>query len=389
MEYLWTSEYVSPGHPDKVADQISDTIVDAYLSVDPHAKVAAETMVKGNTIYICGEITSVIGISQSELEKHIRKTVKDIGYHREQYGFHHESCNIIFNISEQSPEINKSVVKDEERIGSGDQGLMNGYATSLTPTFMPPAIYLSKQIINLAYNGIWDVFNGEDMIRPDMKSQVTLRYSDKGVQSIDTIVLSCCHSEAMNLADVKEYFTSHVLAKMKVQNPEHIQSWFTNETKFLINPAGEWTIGGPIADCGLTGRKIVVDQYGGDSPIGGGAFSGKDPTKVDRSAAYMCRHLALETLRSHEENEKIIVQLAYAIGVEHPVSYRIMNPDTKQEFGLGAYTPDDLTPKAIRDKFGLHNPIYLETARKGHFGNTQYEAGGLTYFGWDINSQFF
>lgn len=388
MEYLWTSEYVSPGHPDKVADQISDTIVDAYLSVDPNAKVAAETMVKGNTIYICGEITSAVELSQADLERKIRATVKDIGYHREEFGFHHESCNIIYNISEQSPEINKSVVKEEERIGSGDQGIIFGMATKLTPTYMPPAIYLSKQIIQLAYNGIWDVFNGEDMIRPDMKSQVTLLYNEGGVKSIDTIVLSCCHSEAMTVADVKDYFTSHVLAKMKELNPEHIQSWFTNETKFLINPAGEWTIGGPIADCGLTGRKICVDQFGADSPIGGGAFSGKDPTKVDRSAAYMCRHLALETLRSHEESEKIIVQLAYAIGVEYPVSYRIMDPDTKQEYGLGSFTPDDLTPKAIRDRFGLQKPIYLETARKGHFGNTQYETNDIRFFGWDINSQF-
>lgn len=387
--YFWSSEYVSPGHPDKVADQISDTIVDAYLRVDPNAKVAAETMVKGNTIYVCGEITSKVGISEAELEKEIRKTVYDIGYNREEYGFHAESCNIVFNISEQSPEINSSVEKGDERIGAGDQGIMFGFASRETPTFMPPAIYLAKQIINYSYKAIWELFEGEDMIRPDMKSQVTLRYSDKGVQIIDTIVLSCCHSEKMTLTDVREFFFSHVLANVQEHNPEHIKNWFTDETRFLINPAGAWTIGGPIADCGLTGRKIVIDQYGADAPIGGGAFSGKDPTKVDRSAAYMCRHLALETLKSHEESDTILVQLAYAIGVEHPVSCRIMNPDTKQEYGLSTIHPDDLTPKAIQDKFGLAKPIYLETARNGHFGNQTYEANGLTYYGWDIKSHFF
>lgn len=389
MSYLWTSEYVSPGHPDKVADQISDTILDAYLRIDPNAKVAAETMVKGNTVYLCGEITSAVAISQSDLEKDIRKTIAEIGYNREEYGFNAETCKMVFDISEQSREINQSVELGDERIGAGDQGFVLGYATKETPTFMPPAIYLAKQIINLAYGGIQEVFGGEDMIRPDMKSQVTLRYDERGVQEIDTVLLSCCHSEKMNLQDLTEYVQKQVIKKLIEENPEQIQRLFTENTKYLINPAGTWNIGGPVTDCGLTGRKIVTDQYGADCPIGGGAFSGKDSSKVDRSAAYLGRHLALQTLLNHEECKRVMVQLAYAIGVEHPVSYRIMDPDTKVEYDLGQYGLEDLTPKAIQKRFGLLKPIFLETARKGHFGNKAYTEQGIEFFAWDYNHQFF
>lgn len=389
MSYLWTSEYVSPGHPDKIADQISDTILDAYLRVDSNAKVAAETMVKGNTVYLCGEITSAVTISQSDLEKEIRKTIAEIGYHREEYGFNAHTCNMVFDISEQSREINQSVELGDERIGAGDQGICFGYATKETPTYMPPAIYLAKQIINLTYGGIQNVYGGEDMIRPDMKSQVTLRYDERGVQEIDTVLLSCCHSEKMSLDDLKHYVHDYVIKRVIEENPEHIQRWFTKNTKFLINPAGTWNIGGPVTDCGLTGRKIVIDQYGADCPIGGGAFSGKDSSKVDRSAAYLGRHLALQTLLRHEECTRVMVQLAYAIGVEHPVSYRIVNPDSKVEYDLGQYSLEDLTPRAIQKRFGLLNSIYLETARKGHFGNKAYTKDGIEYFAWDYNHQFF
>jgi len=389
MSYLWTSEYVSPGHPDKVADQISDTLLDAYLRVDPRAKVAAETMVKGNTVYLCGEITSAVAISQSDLEKDIRKTIAEIGYNREEYGFNAETCKIVFDISEQSREINQSVELGDERIGAGDQGFVFGYATKETPTFMPPAIYLAKQIINHTYGGIQTVFGGEDMIRPDMKSQVTLRYDEHGVQEIDTVLLSCCHSEKMNVQDLTEYVQRHVINKVKEENPEHIQRWFTENTKYLINPAGTWNIGGPVTDCGLTGRKIVIDQYGADCPIGGGAFSGKDSSKVDRSAAYLCRFLALHTLNKNVESKRIMVQLAYAIGVEHPVSYRIVDQDTKREYGLGDFSLKDLTPRAIQERFGLLKPIYLETARKGHFGNKAYTNNGIEFYAWDYNDHFY
>ncbi|MFM6956967.1 MAG: methionine adenosyltransferase [Ignavibacteria bacterium] len=389
MSYLWTSEYVSPGHPDKVADQISDTLLDVYLRVDPRAKVAAETMVKGNTVYLCGEITSAVGISQSDLEKDIRKTIAEIGYNREEYGFNAETCKIVFDISEQSREINQSVELGDERIGAGDQGFVFGYATKETPTFMPPAIYLAKQIINHTYGGIQTVFGGEDMIRPDMKSQVTLRYDEHGVQEIDTVLLSCCHSEKMNVQDLTDYVQRHVFNKVKEENPEHIQRWFTENTKYLINPAGTWNIGGPVTDCGLTGRKIVIDQYGADCPIGGGAFSGKDSSKVDRSAAYLCRFLALHTLNKNVESKRIMVQLAYAIGVEHPVSYRIVDQDTKREYGLGDFSLEDLTPRAIQERFGLLKPIYLETARKGHFGNKAYTNNGIEFYAWDYNDHFY
>lgn len=389
MSYLWTSEYVSPGHPDKVADQISDTLLDVYLRVDPRAKVAAETMVKGNTVYLCGEITSAVGISQSDLEKDIRKTIAEIGYNREEYGFNAETCKIVFDISEQSREINQSVELGDERIGAGDQGFVFGYATKETPTFMPPAIYLAKQIINHTYGGIQTVFGGEDMIRPDMKSQVTLRYDEHGVQEIDTVLLSCCHSEKMNVQDLTDYVQRHVINKVKEENPEHIQRWFTENTKYLINPAGTWNIGGPVTDCGLTGRKIVIDQYGADCPIGGGAFSGKDSSKVDRSAAYLCRFLALHTLNKNVESKRIMVQLAYAIGVEHPVSYRIVDQDTKREYGLGDFSLEDLTPRAIQERFGLLKPIYLETARKGHFGNKAYTNNGIEFYAWDYNDHFY
>ena len=383
MSYLWTSEYVSPGHPDKIADQISDAILDAYLRVDEEAKVAAETMVKGNTIYVCGEITTASEIPQSDLEKEIRKTVCDIGYDRDEFGFNGQTCEIIFNVSEQSREINKGVVQEGDIIGAGDQGIMFGYATKETPTSMPPAIYLAKQFIHVAYGARDTFFEGGDYLRPDMKSQVTLRYDAHGVIEIDTVVLSACHSTLLSLPDVKDFFYTQILPTVKESNPEHIQRWFTDNTKYLINPAGPWHMGGPIADCGLTGRKIVVDQYGADAPIGGGAFSGKDSTKVDRSAAYMARNIALKTLHQHDDCEKIIVQLAYAIGTEYPVSYRIMNPDTKHEYELGSFTLDDLTPKAIQQRLGLQNPIYLQTAKKGHFGNEYVASNGISFFKWE------
>jgi S-adenosylmethionine synthetase len=222
-----------------------------------------------------------------------------------------------------------------------------------------------------------------------MKSQITLRYDNDGVKEVDTVLLSCCHSETMNLHDLTEYIQHHVIKKVVEENPEHIQRWFTDATKYLINPAGTWNIGGPVTDTGLTGRKIVCDQYSADAPIGGGAFSGKDSSKVDRSAAYACRHLALQTLKNNEDANTIMVQLAYAIGVEYPVSYRIVDQDTKKEYGLGDLSLEDLTPRAIQKRFGLLKPIYLETARNGHFGNKSYTKNGIVYYAWDYNDHFY
>lgn len=380
-EYVMTSEYVSPGHPDKIADQISDTVLDTYVAKDPHAKVACETMVKGNTVYVCGEISSSIPLQQQELEKSIRQTIIDIGYNHERLGFDGNTCNIHFDISEQSREIHAGVEKGGDAIGAGDQGIMFGFATRETPTNMPPAIYLSKQLIDIAYATVHQ--NENEILRPDMKSQVTLRYEDGKVRNIDTIVLSCCHSEEYTVKNIREYVFEDILPIVQQQLPDEIQSWFTDTTRYLINPAGAWHQGGPKSDCGLTGRKIVIDQYGADCEIGGGAFSGKDSTKVDKSAAYMARHIALATLKDHPDVEKVKVQLAYAIGEEYPVSCRIFNPDTKKEFALGRFSIQDLTPHGIQERLGLQYPIYLQTAKHGHFGNKSYTENGVRYYAWE------
>lgn len=378
-EYVMTSEYVSPGHPDKVADQISDTVLDAYMKVDPNAKVACETMVKGNRVYVCGEITSTQTIQQEDLSAAIRETIIDIGYNHEQLGFDGNTCSILFDISEQSREINAGVEKGDNIIGAGDQGIMFGYATRETPTYMPPTIYLSKLLIQAAYNSI----QVDKVLRPDMKSQVTLLYDDGKVQGIDTIVLSCCHKEEYSLNQIREYIHETILPRVINAVPDEIQSWFHDTTKYLINPAGAWNIGGPQSDCGLTGRKIVIDQYGADCEIGGGAFSGKDSTKVDKSAAYMARHIALASLHDIVDAQKVKVQLAYAIGEEYPVSCRIVNPDTKQEYGLGRFKLEDLTPKGIQERLHLQSPIYRKTAKHGHFGNPMHTEQGVTYYAWE------
>jgi|694.fasta_scaffold22967_2 S-adenosylmethionine synthetase len=387
--YVWTSEYVSPGHPDKVADQISDSILDLYLQHDPDARVACETMVKGNSVYIAGEITSKANfLAESDFElikKTIRDTISSIGYVHPEFGFHSESCTIHMNISAQSPEINRSVDKNQS-LGAGDQGIMFGFATNDTPTKMPLAIYLAKEIVQYAYRLIFTDFVGKDILRPDMKSQISLHYNNGHPTHIDSLVLSCCHSQSLSLRQLQELFHDKILNDIKAIIPENIYSMFTKDTKYYINPAGEWNIGGPISDCGLTGRKIVVDQYGADCEIGGGAFSGKDPSKVDKSAAYMARHIALKTLAEHEHANNIKVQLAYAIGQEFPVSYRIYDSLGK-EYSLGSFSLHDLTPSAIIERLELQNPIYLATSHKGHFGNSSYNVQGINYFTWEDISE--
>ncbi|CAN5513937.1 methionine adenosyltransferase [soil metagenome] len=376
--YLWTSESVSPGHPDKVADQISDAVLDAFLAADPHAKVACEVMVKGRTVYIAGEITATTDIDDAHLETVVRRTICDIGYNADDVGFNGNTCVIVFDISHQSTEINAAVAKDGI-VTAGDQGIMFGYASRETPTRMPLALYLSKEFITEGYGGRERGYP----FRPDMKSQVSLLYEGGRAVHVDSVVFSTCHTESLTLSMLRELFHDEVLQRVVGKQSEEIQRLFTDKTRYFINPAGTWNIGGPVSDCGLTGRKIVVDQYGADCEIGGGAFSGKDPSKVDRSAAYMARHIALRTLAANEEAMSIKVQLAYAIGEEYPVSHRIYDPSSGREYGLASVTPHDLTPSAIIHHLGLQAPIYLATAHKGHFGIAPYEVNGVRHFAWE------
>lgn len=371
-KYIWTSEYVSPGHPDKIADQISDAILDAYLTKDPNAKVACEVMVKDRDVYVAGEITSIVGLSKMDLTGIVRKTICDIGYSTKEIGFNGYTCDVHFNLSNQSPEINGAVDRGEITT-AGDQGIMFGFATRETPNGMPIPIYLAKKLIDAAYGLVTRHYKNDDILRPDMKSQISIVFDNGKAVEVDNVVMSMCHSEKVNLERLQTMFHSMILPEVFRGIPSNLSALFTRNTRYFINPAGEWNIGGPIADCGLTGRKIVVDQYGADCEIGGGAFSGKDPSKVDRSAAYMARYLALKTLHENRDANKIKVQLAYAIGEEYPVSYRIYDPTTGKEYGLGNLTQQDLTPSKIIERLKLKTPIYLQTAKKGHFGNNEFE----------------
>lgn len=376
-QYIWTSESVSCGHPDKVADCISDSVLDFYLTHDPNAKVACETMVKNNEVYVCGEITSTANITPQQIEERVRETINGIGYNSDELHFNGDTVKVHLNISAQAPEINNAVVLGDG-LTAGDQGIMFGYATRETPNNMPLSIYMAKHVINT----VWKI-KDDYKIRPDMKSQVSVLFYNSSPAFIDNVVLSMCHHEMYTIETLRQLF--HDLIKPNVIGglPENIQQMFTNTTKWYINPAGTWNIGGPVSDCGLTGRKIVVDQYGADCEIGGGAFSGKDPSKVDRSAAYMARHIALKTLHQNENANKIKVQLAYAIGEKYPVSVRIWDPTTGVEYPLNGFTMQDLTPDGIINTLHLKNPIYLQTAKLGHFGINPYISDGINYFKWE------
>jgi S-adenosylmethionine synthetase len=375
--YIWTSEYVSPGHPDKIADCISDSILDLYLESDPDAKVACEVMVKNLDVYVCGEISSTANLSDDNIRGAVRFAIQQTGYNSSVPYFNSDMVNIHLNISQQAPEIHNAVVVGDE-LTAGDQGIMFGYATRETPTFMPIPIYLAKQFVHEAFTRKDDL-----KLRPDMKGQVSIYYEDGVPKHIDNVVLSMCHDESYTLTSLREMFHNEIRRDVIRRLDTKLQSLFTEKTKWHINPAGTWNIGGPISDCGLTGRKIVVDQYGADCEIGGGAFSGKDPSKVDRSAAYMARHIALRTLKENGDVNKVKVQLAYAIGEKYPVSYRIYDPTTGREFGLGTLTPEDLTPSGIISRLGLKTPIYSVTALLGHFGNSPYEVNGIKRFEWE------
>ncbi|MBN2908003.1 methionine adenosyltransferase [Polycladomyces sp. WAk] len=369
---LFTSESVTAGHPDKICDQISDAVLDAILAKDPNARVACETSVTTGLVLVSGEISTTCYV---DIPKIVRETIKEIGYTRAKYGFDAETCAVLTSIDEQSPDIaagvNEALEKREgqmteeeiEAIGAGDQGLMFGFATNETPELMPLPISLAhklaRRLHEVRVNGTLPY------LRPDGKTQVTVEYEDDKPVRIDTIVVSTQHSEEVTLEQIKKDVHQHVIL------PVVPQEMLDDKTKYFINPTGRFVIGGPLGDAGLTGRKIIVDTYGGYARHGGGAFSGKDPTKVDRSGAYAARYVAKNIVAAGLA-DKCEVQLAYAIGVAKPVSIRV---DT---FGTGRVDESvlvdlvrkhfDLRPAGIIRQLDLRRPIYKQTAAYGHFG---------------------
>lgn len=368
--FLFTSESVSEGHPDKICDQISDTLVDAYLAKDPYARTAIETFATTNTVIIGGEIRAP-EIAKNEIENLIRQTVREIGY--EQDGFHWKNLKISNLLHAQSADIavgvDASATKDE---GAGDQGIMFGYACDETEMLMPAAIYYSHRILH----NIMDAVRAGKLrdLGPDAKSQVTLNYYDGVPFAAETVLVSIQHKEGMTQKQVRELIRPYVEASLP-------KGWMCKEEKFLVNPTGKFVIGGPDGDAGLTGRKIIVDTYGGAAPHGGGAFSGKDPTKVDRSAAYMARYLAKNIVAAGLAKRSTI-QISYAIGISKPLSLYVNNHDTGapgEELVKIINELVDLTPRGIRNHLALNRPIYKRTATYGHFGRAPDADGGFSW----------
>ena len=359
--YLMTSESVSEGHPDKMADQISDAILDAILNEDKGCRVAVETLVKTGLVVLAGEITTS---AEVDYESIARDTIKQIGYDKEELGFDHKSCKVLSAISKQSPDIAMGVDRDsKESQGAGDQGMMFGYATSETAELMPTTILLSHQLVKKQSQVRKS--NELEWLRPDAKSQVTVRFNNGKPEFIDTVVLSTQHDEKITMDEIEKEVIEHII------KPTLPTNLITNDTKFLINPTGSFIIGGPVGDCGLTGRKIIVDTYGGMARHGGGAFSGKDPSKVDRSAAYAARYVA-KNIVAAELADRCEIQVSYAIGVAKPTSVRIKTFDTEKiskEKIVGLVDEHfDLTPFGIMNMLDLLQPIYQKTAAYGHFG---------------------
>jgi S-adenosylmethionine synthetase len=381
MSYLFTSESVSEGHPDKIADQISDALVDHFIAFDPNSKVACETLVTTGQVILAGEVKSKTYLDAQEIA---RDVIRKIGYTQSEYMFEANSCGILSAIHEQSPDINQGVDKmTKEEQGAGDQGIMFGYATNETSNFMPLALEIShlllQQLAEIRHESKVMTY-----LRPDSKSQVTIQYNDQHQpEAIDTIVISTQHDDFDSeikmqekiAADVQKFLIPRILKEL----PKSIQNLFDDKINYLINPTGKFVIGGPHGDTGLTGRKIIVDTYGGKGAHGGGAFSGKDPSKVDRSAAYAARYVAKNIVAAGVAKQAL-VQLAYAIGVAEPVGFYIntygtsLVKDSKGDLmNDGAIARVlkplfDLRPFSIESKFGLRDPIYSETAAYGHMG---------------------
>lgn len=379
MSYLFTSESVSEGHPDKIADQISDALLDEFLAYDSNSKVACETLVTTGQVILAGEVKSKAYIDIPEVA---RKVITNIGYTKSEYRFDAESCGVLSSIHEQSEDINRGVdgKVDPMDQGAGDQGMMFGYATDETENYMPLALDLSHIILQELSQIRKNELHLMPYLRPDAKSQVTIEYSDEGEPlRIDTIVISTQHDEfdtdeAMQ-AKIKNDIINILIprVKHKYDNNAKVLSLFTDDIKYHINPTGRFVIGGPHGDTGLTGRKIIVDTYGGKGAHGGGAFSGKDPSKVDRSAAYAARHIAKNLVAAGISSE-ILVQVSYAIGVAKPMNIYV-NTYGKSKVNMtdGAIARKveqifDMRPKAIEERLKLRNPIYLETAAYGHMG---------------------
>jgi S-adenosylmethionine synthetase len=382
MSYLFTSESVSEGHPDKVADQISDAILDEYLRQDPASKVACETLVTTDFVLVAGEIKSKAHV---DAEPIAREVIRRIGYNKPEYLFNADTCEVMNRLHEQSPDINQGVerAKDEEQ-GAGDQGMMFGYATNETANYMPLALDLSHRLLEELAR-IRKAGQEMTYLRPDAKSQVTIRYADDNTpEAIETIVVSTQHdefdaSEEKMLQQISEDIRHILIPRVKAGLGAEVQRLFTDQITYHINPTGKFVIGGPHGDTGLTGRKIIVDTYGGKGAHGGGAFSGKDSSKVDRSAAYATRHIA-KNLVAAGVADQVLVQVAYAIGVAQPVGLYVTTYGTTKVKGAnGQPLTDgeiaekvnklfDMRPYAIVQRFGLQNPIFGDTAAYGHLG---------------------
>src|SRR5476649_1837079 len=365
-KHLFTSESVSEGHPDKIADQISDAVLDAILEQDPKARVACETYVKTGMVLVGGEITTTAWVDVEEIT---RQTIREIGYVNSQMGFDANSCAVLSAIGKQSPDINQGVDRqDPLEQGAGDQGLMFGYATNETDVLMPAPITYAHRLVQRQA----EVRKAGTLswLRPDAKSQVTFQYDEGKIVGIDAVVLSTQHSEDIGLKDLQEAVMEEII------KPVLPAEWLNAGTKYHINPTGRFVIGGPMGDCGLTGRKIIVDTYGGMARHGGGAFSGKDPSKVDRSAAYAARYVAKNIVAAGLA-ARCEVQISYAIGVAEPTSIMV------QTFGTGKMADKrltqivrahfDLTPYGLRKMLDLSRPIYQKTASYGHFGRKEAE----------------
>lgn len=365
-QYLFSSESVSEGHPDKVADQISDSVLDAILAQDPRGRVACETLVTTGLAVVAGEITTTATL---DIQNLVRDVIKGIGYDDASKGFDYRTCAVINTVGKQSPDIAQGVDSDKSKEqGAGDQGIMFGYAINETEEKMPLTISLSHKLVRELATQRKE--KGVKFLKPDAKSQVTAEYVDGKVKRIDAVVISSQHAEDISLDHLKDFIVGEVIQKVIPKN------LLDAKTKIFVNPTGRFVVGGPHADCGLTGRKIIVDTYGGHGSHGGGAFSGKDPSKVDRSAAYAARHIAKNIVASGLA-DRCLIQVAYAIGVAQPVSIMV------NDYGTGKVATEilekavreiwDLRPAAIIERYDLLRPIYKKTAAYGHFGRNEPE----------------
>ena len=388
MGYLFTSESVSEGHPDKVADQISDALLDEFLAQDENSKVACETLVTTGQVIVAGEVKSKAYV---DIQETVRNVIEKIGYTKSEYRFEAQSCGVLSAIHEQSPDINRGVERqDPYEQGAGDQGMMFGYATNETANFMPLPLDLAHSLLQELALIRKQEIELMPYLRPDAKSQVTIEYDDNGVPlRIDTIVISTQHDEFISAENgmtgaeadrqmqqkIEEDMKTILIPRVKAQYPPQVQALFDDHITYYVNPTGKFVIGGPHGDSGLTGRKIIVDTYGGKGAHGGGAFSGKDPSKVDRSAAYAVRHIAKNLVAAGVADE-MLVQVSYAIGVAKPMNIfvntfgraRVDMRDSEIATKIGELF--DMRPRAIEERLKLRHPIYLETAAYGHMGHT-------------------